>query len=1181
MAMSVTDSDANAIIESFIKVYGFVYHVISSMNDAYSYGIETIIKKQFPIEEVYRTCKIAGVEWTLKSAKDYERVVLKVIATNVEIKKPCVFVDKVEKPSYPVQCKKEERLYGGMLEVEYQVELIGYTHAQGGESKTVKKGPITFKAQLGKIPICVMSNRCNITNFTTDELDRIGEDPNEFGGYIIDGSNSYLIDSIERTNAFNRVNTYYEGKHKKILCMSNLISKPGINYENSIEIKVVVKTTKEIVITITKDYFNNKEIPFFVFFRLLDVSSDQDIVRYVLRDDDIYAEYNKPIFDALAEAFLVVEPEYETIKDVYDPVSLRKKLAFILAKQNKAVVEVQMLEWLDKNLLPHMGNTSAQRFDKMMFLGYMIKKTLMVSQNPKLNTSRDQLEEKLVQAPGTLFCDTFKKLYNNHFISFIKNKFRQKLKQSFFENIDLNDVMRVIVANTNLEAKLVTTLSSGVKDPDTANARYSTQKLYPHSDLSRMNAARTVRVASSSAHSKKNRSKVIMETRPSYIARIDPSATPDTGDGVGKIKSLSITCLITNRGDLKMQDLLLEDIITLDQLNFKMNSIVGMGEVFFNGKLLGYHENICVLRNKYVQYRRSKKIDRFTGIHCHINFNNIDFRTDASRLVRPLIIVYNSFNDDKRGLGKDGDLKEFKQWTLLTPEIIKDLKDNTLNIDDLRDQGVIEWVDLREEIYSCYVSNSLDNLYKYQNDPLNRYTHVDLMASLYGLACLSQPFGNFNPDVRTTFHAKMKKQALSRPTLERKPLYSDMWTQTINTQPLATNIMDRFTASGGASLMIAICSYRGHNQEDSVIINDRLNKRGLYYMYVDDVLKYVIEPNEVIAPPDEVTTEDLKEGNYNKLKNGLIVKGTIITHGDILVCRRIPNKRGDNPEKKFTDRSIKYTGAHDQMVMKVFFVETENERYLKIHIREHRPIRVGEKVASLSGQKGIVSKVYPHYLLPFNAEGVIPDLLFGPHGLPTRKTMGLLIEGIVTKLNAFKGVISDHTIFGQLDIKAVLDNLKRYNVLLDREVMYDGVTGERMETTVVCIPNYYQRIHKSVYDRNYAKYIAKKDEVTRQARQGQKQSGGLRFAEMEMSAGAVSGATAELKELFTDNADGFITFICQACGSPYTVVNERESIYTCKECSKPSIIKHNNAYTSNLVLNIMTAMGVRINFETD
>lgn len=1519
MGEKINDNDTKEICASFIKTYGFLHHVKTSMDHFYSVGLPNIIIKQFKVDRKFSNCIKRGTEWTLKSG-DLQYIHLLIYATKVVLHKPTIYIDK-EVPSYPNQCKKKGTIYGGQLEITYHIELKGKRKDDG---TIIEKTPVDYVAKVGKLPIVLKSNHCNIENATPRELDLLKENPNEDGGYIVNGDNCYIIDSIERTNAFNRINTYYEDKHhQNILAFSNIISKPGINYENSFESKVFVKSTGEISIVVNQDIFMAKEIPFFVFFRLYGMTSDLDIFKLITKTEKVDA--NISLFTYIYNGFMNVNPIYSELKNEYELEEIKSKLASILEKRaNKFRVNLEILNILDQYLLPHVGTEPKHRFNKLVFLGTMIKKTLLVVINPKLATNRDYLEEKLVQPPGVLFGDTIKTLYNKHINAKLEAKFEEKVKTANFENIDILDTFKSVVNDTKLESKLITTLSSGNGDKDNVDSRYSTQKLYTTPEVSTKNAARTVRVAKSSAHGKKSRSNAVREARASYATYLDMTMTHDTGGNVGKIKGLALYVIITVAGDLSLEERLLTDIEPLDQNTFCLSNIEGKGEVHFNGKPLGYVQNIFLLYEAYVKLRRERKIDRFVGIHVQAELNIIDFRTDSSRLSRPFLVVKNN----KIGYTIDHHVQ---------------LVAGKININDLINEGILEWIDNREFVYTTYVANSLETLYAHEHSRTERFTHCDFPSALYGIACISQPFAAHNPETRTAFQAKMVKQSLGVPTFEREPFYSDVWRQNMNSAPICATILSRFVAFSGRMINLAIMPYRGHNQEDSLIISQRLADWGIFHATVDKIIEEKIVTGEFIAPLDEENTDTIKSGNYGKLKGGLIMKGVIVEPGDILICKKVANRKSEDDvkRKKFNDKSLTYTGKNPVLIVDVLEISNSHGRFIKILTREERPVREGDKLScytpdhqmlttegwvdvanitkkhkvacmdddgilmyrrpkriiegdadneeiyivesnqvnlsvtmnhrmyvrtrptgskfkiaeagtllhkerkykknvakwiperectvaafseltykgrggglktlprkelpigdwctfygiwiaegcadvgrtfiaankervkkevmrildehkirytfynnesgeptrmyiwdkqineylcrqsvgainkyldkwvwrlsrenceklmrgmilgdghenksvnaktssyrydtssvrlandfqrlclhagfstnitlkelagtvrapikeggknivtnanawrmsvitvqneplvnkhdnkkwsdrierytgkvhcvevpgkglvyvrrngipvwsgnSVHGQKGIISKIYPAHLMPFTKDGIIPDIIMNPHGYPTRKSLGQLIECLYSKIGGYLGRIEDYTAFTPINLYEKFEEAEKLG-LSDLETLFDGVTGRKYENSVLLCPCYYQRIHKSIYDSHYANYYASKDAKTRQAQNGQKRGGGIKFGELEFHACADSGAGAQIRELSTTNSDPFVVYGCR-CGSKEVIVNEVQGIFDCMRCNAPSIVKLSSSFTSNLLNNELTCMNVGMTYE--
>jgi hypothetical protein len=118
------------------------------------------------------------------------------------------------------------------------------------------------------------------------------------------------------------------------------------------------------------------------------------------------------------------------------------------------------------------------------------------------------------------------------------------------------------------------------------------------------------------------------------------------------------------------------------------------------------------------------------------------------------------------------------------------------------------------------------------------------------------------------------------------------------------------------------------------------------------------------------------------------------------------------------------------------------------------------------GQKGTLGLLLDQRDMPFTEEGMIPDIIFNPHGYPSRETVGQLLETICGKYAAATGKLFDGTPFDDYDVYKIPDLLKKigyhpYGI----ETMYNGMTGQKMKAQIFIGPVYYMRLKHMVNDK--------------------------------------------------------------------------------------------------------------------
>ena len=264
------------------------------------------------------------------------------------------------------------------------------------------------------------------------------------------------------------------------------------------------------------------------------------------------------------------------------------------------------------------------------------------------------------------------------------------------------------------------------------------------------------------------------------------------------------------------------------------------------------------------------------------------------------------------------------------------------------------------------------------------------------------------------------------------------------------------------------------------------------------------------------------------------------------------------------DKIIKYTG-------KVYCVEAPPSHVVYVR-RNGKGMWCGN---SRHGQKGTIGMVYRSEDMPFTEEGITPDIIINPACIPSRMTIGQLLECTLSKIGAIEGEKHDGTPFEDLNIEQICDKFKKYGFnRKGTEVLYNGQTGERIKTEIFIGPTFYQRLKHMVKDKVHSRSTGPVQNLTRQPAEGRSRDGGLRLGEMEVDCLLSHGAAGFLKERIFECSDMYHSYVCNKCGLLATV-NPQKNIFLCNSCGNTNdFSKINLPFASKLLWQELYSLGI-------
>jgi DNA-directed RNA polymerase II subunit RPB2 len=398
----------------------------------------------------------------------------------------------------------------------------------------------------------------------------------------------------------------------------------------------------------------------------------------------------------------------------------------------------------------------------------------------------------------------------------------------------------------------------------------------------------------------------------------------------------------------------------------------------------------------------------------------------------------------------------------------------------------------------------------------------------------------------------------------------------------------------GENLIVAICSYTGYNQEDSIIINQSAIDRGLlransYKKFTEIISKNPsTSQDDIFTKPDRNKVIGTRSGTYDKLNDlGFVPEETKVNYGDIIIGKISPIQQTSNSTKAYKDSSTSYKMHIPGYVDKVWtgIYNAEGYEMYKMKIRCERIPKIGDKFSSRHGQKGTIGLTLKQEDMPFTEDGISPDIIINPHCIPSRMTVGQLVECLIGKVSALNGHESDATPFNILDMESIKKELSKHGFNeTGKEYLYNGMNGQKMKAMIFIGPTYYQRLKHMVDDKIHSRARGPRQQLTRQPPEGRSRDGGLRFGEMERDCVIAHGMSQFLKERMVETSDLYSIHVCDICGFFAQQMLGSPGIYYCPKCDNSTdISKVNITYAFKLLVQELISMNIapRIRIKKD
>lgn len=1092
--------------------FPLIQHHVDSFNDLLDVGIPTFIRKSNPFELEVPGNRFVRVYIGTKDG------------SKLRYEPP-----KEEDGSaiVPHACRLDNKTYAMSVFADIDIE---YTFADN--TTQTKHFPDVL---IGKIPLMLRSRLCYLTALPNYE---IGECKYELGGYfVIDGAEKVLL-----TQEILGNNMFYAGTRKRKapkgtkaklveadepILFEDIKEDQDTVYEDVSETFVGIKTFSEDgvrgpyshFLTIPSETFNpsadtgnygrdnrlaminvrgfSQPVPLFSIFRALGITSDRDVYDTILSG---VPDKERNVYDEILYQLLLSHDKFldKSAKTDLD----------ILAEFTRSKSRFEIVQNLHDSLFSHVEGTTddagATFRRKAYALGQMVKMALDVEIGRRAPSDRDSFQFKRFKTSGVLMFEEFRRVYREN-------------GREMLMRMDRNNTFN---PTTYREKNLV-----GLVEPETIGRFWrgyimlkELSKSFKGAWGGRVGIAQELmRVSYLSAvhHLRKTDLQIDKSTstappRRLYASQFGLMCPVDSPDGsdIGYKKSLAIFAQISTAvpsEDIKAlvrKTGLIREVDDIHPSTWKPE----WTKIYINSDLWA----VCIgnterLHTQLLTARRAGDFASSVSLSWFRVNNEYKIYCDAGRPIRPVYREGTTSNN----------VRSASTW-----------KDILTHLD---------YID-------AYESDSIRISMTPYHETLPSEIHMS-----FNLSALANmvPYSNHNPGPRSVFSIQQQKSAAGWYHTNYMKRFDTIGEFLVLPQkPMSqTWLYEQMMGRGGClpygeNAIVAITMYGGHNQEDSMILNEASVRRGMYqtmyyhsYDHAEEMLDLGLETHTEIANPLKKEVKRKEGFDYELLdEDGIIRVNSLVTPETILIGMLAPITSSSGTVTGYRDASVEpkrgQVGRVDAVYTYTVLVPGGDKmiglKGVKIRIVEDRFPVVGDKMSSRHSQKGTVGEIIPEESMPFTARGLRPDLIFNPHGIPTRMTIGQFLEAGTNKLGIELGAFADATPFSVdnriPDLKETL--LKMGFEPHGHEVLYNGMTGEQMDADIFMGPIYYQRLKQMVEDKINYRDTGPKTMLTHQPTQGRSNEGGMRIGEMERDSLIAHGVSKFIRESFMERSDG-------------------------------------------------------------